>query len=415
MSNSTKRPTRAKRKISSEDLTDDSSSSSLLLSLSNSKTTPKVIAQSLLALLPTEATKQHDDAKKLAKAFPLVIAELEARSALQARRSESTGLSQPIAFHFNNDTTINVPEECFVNIMKSLTGREIVKVSTVCKTWLSASRLPELWTKLDASSGLTQGANNKLNMTSFLKLLSRPQFGNVKHLSLPSKLKLGKTSGKSLANLCPLLETIDIMGSKAKDADLLDLVEKNTKISTVITDMWNMTSLGIQNLTQNMGERLLDLRIRGDPITQHYLSNAALSTVGSSCPNLKYFSYKVSRILCIRYDKHLLTTPLHLSPQLCSMYYDEGLDRVTGDGILALVEGCRKLETLEIWGAKRVNRSTFDTICSLVNQSGVASAGGGNGVYALRKIAIRGYPFIVSDDRPFTVEDDSSNVRNFWF
>ena len=88
------------------------------------------------------------------------------------------------------------------------------------------------------------------------------------------------------------------------------------------------------------------------------------------------------------------------------MYYDEGLDGVTGDGILAVIEGCRKLMTLEIWGAKRVSRNTFDTICSLVNQSGVASAGGGNGVYALQKIAIRGYPFIVSDDRPFTVEDD---------
>ena len=86
MSTSTKRPARVKRKISSEDLTDDSSSSSLL-NLSSSKTTPKVIAQSLLSLLPNEATKQHDDAKKLAKAFPLVIAELEARSALQARRS----------------------------------------------------------------------------------------------------------------------------------------------------------------------------------------------------------------------------------------------------------------------------------------------------------------------------------------
>ena len=183
--------------------------------------------------------------------------------------------------------------------MKSLTGREIVKVSTVCKTWLSASRLPSLWTKLDSSSGLTQGTSNKLNMTSFLKLLSRPQFGNVKHLSLPSKLKIGKTSGKSIANLCPLLETIDIMGAKAKDTDLLDLVEKNTNLTTVITDMWNMTSNGIKSLTHNMGERLLDLRIRGDPITQNYLLDAALTTVGSSCPNLKYFSYKVSRKVCI--------------------------------------------------------------------------------------------------------------------
>ena len=310
----TKRPARAKRKISSEDLTDDSSRVETL-NLSSSKTTPKVIAQSLLSLLPNEATKQHDDAKKLAKAFPLVIAELEARSALQARRSESTGLSKPIAFHFDNDTTINIPEECFVNIMKSLTGREIVKVSTVCKTWLSASRLPSLWTKLDSSSGLTQGPNNKLNMTSFLKLLSRPQFGNVKYLSLPSKLKLGKTTGKSLANLCPLLETIDLMGSKAKDTDLLDLVQKNTNLSTVITDMWNATSLGIRSLAQNMGERLLDLRIRGDPITQHYLTNAALTTVGSSCPNLKYFSYKVGRILCIRYDFALTN---HFSSPLLS-------------------------------------------------------------------------------------------------
>ena len=62
----------------------DDRPASLLLSsidLLNSKTTPKIVAEALLlALLPRGATKHDAAAKTLLKAFPLITAELEART-----------------------------------------------------------------------------------------------------------------------------------------------------------------------------------------------------------------------------------------------------------------------------------------------------------------------------------------------
>ena len=128
------------------------------LNLSDSKTTPKVVATALLALLPENATKQHSDAKKLVKAFPLVIAELENRSNKLARKNQAEGTRLPIEFRFtsgndagSNESIINLPEECFVNMLKFLNGRDLVKASYVSKVWLSASRLPTLWEGLDMS------------------------------------------------------------------------------------------------------------------------------------------------------------------------------------------------------------------------------------------------------------------------
>ena len=87
------------------------------------------MATALLSLLPNGATKQNDAAKKLAKAFPLVTAELDRRANAIARASESEGTRLPIAFNFLDGggltTVINIPEECFVNMMKFLNGREV--------------------------------------------------------------------------------------------------------------------------------------------------------------------------------------------------------------------------------------------------------------------------------------------------
>ena len=130
-----KRP--AKRKASSNaKYTDDDDDygvdpSPLVASLDLSNSSPKFIANALLSLLPEGATKQNPNAKKLLKAFPLVVAELDARAVAQSRASESAGTRMPISFRFqDNDgdetTVINVPEECFVNMMKFLNGRYVV-------------------------------------------------------------------------------------------------------------------------------------------------------------------------------------------------------------------------------------------------------------------------------------------------
>ena len=193
-------------------------------------------------------------------------------------------------------------------------------------------------------------------MTSFIKLLGRVQFANLKSLSLPSKLKLGKTSPKQIAAACPLIEMLDITRVKAKDDALVAVAEHFPRLGSVKTDMWHVTSIGIQNAAQALGEQLLSLEIRGDTITKHYLSDNATMEIGRSCPNLRHFSFKV-----------------------CSMYYESTLDNLTGAGVLALVDGCRNLESLELWGAKNVSKEAFVTIASLVSQSGAASASG-NGV-----------------------------------
>ena len=170
---------RGKRKAAETSLeaADPSSATASVIDLSKP---PKAIAASLLALLPEGATKHDAIAKKLLKAFPLVTAELEHRSNALARKNESQGTNLPIVFRFNDGgdgeemTVINIPEDSFTNMFSFLTGRKIVNLSVVSKSWLSVSRLPSLWKKLDSSCGLTNSSKT-LTTSKLIKLLGRPQ------------------------------------------------------------------------------------------------------------------------------------------------------------------------------------------------------------------------------------------------
>ena len=141
-------------------------------------------------------------------------------------------------------TIINLPEECFVNIMKCLTGREIVNISTVSKSWLSVTRKPSLWDRLDKSCGLTN-SSKKMNVTYLIKLLGRPQFANLKYLAMPYKLTLGKSTIKQIAKACPHLEYWDMGFSRStaggSDADLIDAADKFTSLTGIATDMWKVS------------------------------------------------------------------------------------------------------------------------------------------------------------------------------
>jgi hypothetical protein len=182
MSSPKKKPAATKRtkRKATADLNDVDSPSAVPASSIDLSANPKAIAASLLALLPKDATKQHPTAKKLLKAFPVVVAELEHRANAMARKNESQGTSLPIVFKFLNEadgekmTAIHIPEDSFVNMFSYLTGKEIVNASIVSKSWLSVSRFSSLWSALDKSSGLTN-SSKQLNATALIKLLSRPQ------------------------------------------------------------------------------------------------------------------------------------------------------------------------------------------------------------------------------------------------
>ena len=240
---------------------------------------------------------------------------------------------------FSITTTIDLPGVCFVNVLKYLDGREITNLSLVSKVWSSVSKNPIVWE--DGVDMSRFNLDKKLNMTSLLKLLGRPQFSMLKALALPYNVKLGKNSVKQLAKLLPHLEIFD----PGTDSDLLDATEYFTQLNSLRTDMRNVTSSGIGAAVRAMGEQLVDLRVFGDSIASHYLSGMTMETITSSCPNLKYFAYRA-----------------------CSntLYYDPHLDGVTGECIVRLVDGCRRLETLELSRAYHVKQSHFVQIVKMV-------------------------------------------------
>lgn len=119
--------------------------------------------------------------------------------------------------------------------------------------------------------------------------------------------------------------------------------------------------------------------------THNILSFSSYQRISASCPNLKHFAYKVEWFSC----------------------YESYRDGLTGVGVLALVEGCRRLEVLDLDSARNVSKDTFVTIANLVVQGSEAASAGGNGVYALRQITVENYPFTISGF-PFRIEDKPS-------
>ena len=373
------------------------------LDLSNSKTTPKIVAAALLTLLPHGATGQDATAKKLVMAIPLLMAELDARSRAMAIANESEGTCLPIAFRFpsgdtarNNDndeggemTVIHMPEECFVRMMTYLNGREVVNASIVGKAWLSVSSMPSLWERLDYSNGLSN-KGRKMTVTSLLALLGRPQFANLKSLMLPFRVKLGKCSIKAISNVCPHLETWDVGYScgagRGKDDDLIEAAETFVNLTSIRTSMWDVTSYGIAYAAKAMGATLLDLRIGNDCICSHYLSDAALVFVAEFCPNLKHFAYIINY----------------------RCWYKEEHDTLTGAGVTHLIRGCRRLEVLELQNAKRIQKEDFIAILNVLAQDD-AAATDENSMFALRKIVLIDYSFFIREN-PFAVVDHIADV-----
>lgn len=312
------------------------------------------VANALLALLPANATKQHDEAKKLLRAFPLVAAELGRRANELVRDNEAPGKQRAMDFYClgssNNGEKrqhvklISLPLDVSINLLQFLPRNEITRLSFVSKAWLSASRNPLLWTTLDPERHSTSRYYRGLsNMTDLLKLLSRPQFSRLKALKLPSTVhKLGKTGVKQIAKFCPCLEEIDFgRYSKAKDNDLAQTAELLPNLSKIRLGLDRVTSQGISTMIGILGERLLEIRMHRSGF-RHYLSDATVTEIAKSCPNLQCFSYVNN-----------------------TYQYNIARDSLTERGIIALVRNCPKLEILYLCGTANVGLPALETIVEL--------------------------------------------------
>ena len=342
-----------------------------------------------------------------------MMTELESRTARLTRQAEDTGSELAIRFQFegaadldrkmpavdsmmSTTATIDVPEGCFVNMLRYISGNELIHtVSLVCKAWLSASRLPIVYEDGVDMSRLNMDMETKLmTMTSFVKLLARPQFATLKGLALPYNLKIGKNSLKSIAKVVPDLEALDLgyfhadsyWAAKASinDSELNSLTDLFTNLTTLHIDMANVTSAGIEVVVRKIGEQLVELKVHTDNLNMggNYISEQAMETISTSCPNLKNFSYRTGsgiekgrkNVQADRYDSRAAVLDDH---------YNSSLDGVTGDNVISLVMRCPKLHNLTLYGAQNVKESHFVQIANLVASN--------LDKFSLRQISVSGY------------------------
>ncbi|EJK58607.1 hypothetical protein THAOC_21256 [Thalassiosira oceanica] len=344
------------------------------------KTKPDTIAATLLLLLPDGATTNSEEARKLLRGFRLCQSVLSARANAAERTGgggggESSGIGQPLRFSLRPGGKKSLPEETFAHVLRFLGGREMTHtVGVVCKLWLAKTRLPGLWRRIDRDSGMAN-SSKRMTMKSFLKVLERPQFAQVRYLSLPSYCKLGKTTMKQISKACPFLTTLNIgytgylSGSSMREQHLLDAAEHMMNLSSIRFGGY-ISSTGVENLVKEMRGQLVDLRIKGRSV-----HDDSLSIIGETCANLRYFAYIGSN------------------------------SDFTGKGVLALLEGCKKLEVLELEQAKGVTKDDIQTIVHLANKKG-------NGKFdCLKKVDLWGYPFVVEGKKKLRIKDLRTGER----
>lgn len=217
------------------------------------------------------------------------------------------------------------------------------------------------------------------------ELLFNTQFVNLKHLTIPYKIKLGESIYKQIAKACPYLESLDLgftfrSGVNPKDRDLMKATEQIPNLNSISFDMWSLSGSGaISTMARAMGEQLLELKISANSICTRYLSDDTMSVLGDCCKNLKSFTYEL-----VYYEKYYADSKAY--------------DLLSDTGVVTLVRGCDQLQYLKISHAKKVTEEAFVTILDMLEQSNAARAENSDrsGRYGLQKIDLIGYPFVVT-------------------
>lgn len=322
-----------KRKATEAPVSDVSEVAAPSLPIDLDTKTSQEISAALLSLLPHDATFQHDNTKKLFRAFDL------AKSEMMLRSSESVGSTRPFAFLHSQ---VTLPKEIVLCILDFVPRPQLVhNVSLVSKAWLSATRNSCLWSVLDTRTGLAAWKENrKLTISDMLSILNRPQFANLKSLVLPNEVELGVNGLSQIASICPLLEKLDLghecSDSTVTDQQLQTLPTIFPHLSKIGVRIESATDTGIRKLITTMGERLLEIKIM-DYKGEAFLEDDTLRAIGEHCPNLAKFGYKMTGIK---------TVPL------------------TEAGVEALVHGCPKLSTLVLLNTKRVGLAVFESLAN---------------------------------------------------
>ena len=338
--NKRKRSTRAAAAAKTEEV----DSSFALNSIDTRHQNPQQLADSLLELLPKNATLKSQQAKTLLKAFDLVQADLQHRTNLMALESVQKGRQSDILF-----SGVAIPPDIVAQILAFLPAHDTVhRVSLVCKSLLAVARLPQLWHTLDNSTGLLEKSSTINNMTQLLELLKRPQFSSLKILTPAEKVQFRAKSLDQIAKSCPLLQSLDLgygiwSHMKMDDKALLTLPHLFPHLCAVKLNTYKITDWGLANFCELMGDRLKSIRIyesaydSGGVQKNKKLSDRTLTDViGKQCPNLEEFEYNSSFL---------------------------GRSEISEHGIIGLLDQCHKLQKLSLIQTLSVGKAAFAHMC----------------------------------------------------
>jgi hypothetical protein len=198
--------------------------------------------------------------------------------------------------------------------------------------WCCLSKSPLLWQSLDFPMELKASKKGLSSMARFTKLLQRPQFASLKKLSFPNIYRtMDRNIFRKFSKACPLLEELDFetvygdwVGVRPLDSEMENFPAIFPSLKKLSSEMLRFASTGIRQFAKGMGGRLVQLHLtagRGYGKYQRCFDET-LESIGLHCPNLESFRYGF----------------------LSDWHEHYGERTVTNNGIISLIQGCKKLK-----------------------------------------------------------------------
>jgi hypothetical protein len=222
----------------------------------------------------------------------------------------------------------SLPYEIVTYIFKHyVPQKKLVHISRVSKQWMSVATDPTLWKSLDRT---VLSSENRISMSSMLRVLDRPQFGMLKHLALPRGVKIGKTGAKALAKIAPGLQSLDAGYTSSsmhlREGELSGLLQQCASLTAVGFDTHGIDSYEMLAIITGNKGMLTEIHIDFSWCGANYVEGSALQAM-THCPSLS--------TLTLRRDS------------ICDQYYVPWRDGISTLALIRIIDAC-PLEVLNL-------------------------------------------------------------------
>jgi len=198
----------------------------------------------------------------------------------------------------------------------------------VCRGWLCTLQSLGILRTLNAS---VLPPTERTSMAGYLRTLrSRPCSVRLSALRMPPGLRLSPNLAHNAVDSCPELVSLDLgyfsSGVVCAPEALLTFARGLPRLSHVRVALRSPEGpSAAESLVRLLGSRLRELRIETGFVEEGYMGDALLHALGAHCTELRAFA-------------------LHNDGER----YHRPWDRLAGDGLRSMVDGCAHLEELEL-------------------------------------------------------------------